>query len=127
LEVKYPEDWIAIGGSHNHGKPSREIISFRKPILLGLSVEILKNLNPMKLPLDKWFEEWTRETPVKSAAKPSSLNGISIYRLDSASKFSFEIYIASQDNQIFTIIGNIDSSENAKIVSQILSTFRFIE
>ena len=99
----------------------------------GSEFSVIKNNNPNNLTLDEWFQKATliggRPT-VKAAAEAISINGIKAYRFNSdlpAPALYFEIVaIANIQGDIYSIYGNYQVVEDANMLDQILSTFRFI-
>ena len=120
FEIKYPEDWEEKENGVLHKATGSEL-------------SIIKNNNLNNLTLDEWFQEATviggRPT-VKAGAESININGVKAYRLDSdlpPPALYFEIVaIADTQGNIYSIYGNYQVDEDANILDQILSTFRFI-
>ena len=121
FEIKYPEGWEVKGNGVAN-------------VVTGSMFLITKNNNPDNLSLDEWFRDATliggRPT-VKAAAKSIMINGVEAYRFYNnlpPPALYFEIVaIANSQRNIFSIYGDYKTSEDAIMLDQILSTFRFID
>ncbi len=124
FEFQYPPDWSI-----------KNVASETEIRLVASSSSIftvVQNENAQKRELDDWYRELTvvggRPT-AKAGAEMVMIGGREAYRLDSRlipPNSMFEVFIANDRKDIFTIYARAETVGDTSLLEQILATFAFV-